>query len=83
MDMSNKQHGLSYFDAFIKRTFDILLSGFGLIITWWLILIAALLARFDTGLNGFFTQTRIGRYGKLFKVIKRYNKYILKNILTE
>lgn len=37
---------------------------------WWLILLAALLARIDTGENGFFTQRRVGRYGKIFKVIK-------------
>jgi lipopolysaccharide/colanic/teichoic acid biosynthesis glycosyltransferase len=33
-------------------------------------LLAALLARIDTKLSGFFTQTRVGKDGRLFRVIK-------------
>jgi len=42
----------------------------GLLLVWWLILLAALIARIDTGMNGFFTQQRVGRGGKLFYVVK-------------
>jgi len=69
MVMSNK-NGISWFDSILKRSFDIFFSLLGLILFWWLILVAALFARIDTGENGFFTQSRIGRYGNPFKVIK-------------
>lgn len=36
----------------------------------WLILLAFIAATVDTGKNGFFTQVRVGKDGKLFKVIK-------------
>lgn len=49
---------------------DLTLSIIGLLLLGWLILLSALLARFDTGLSGFFTQTRIGKNGKPFKVVK-------------
>ncbi len=54
----------------IKRTFDLLLSLVGLILFGWLIIISALLAYLDTGLPGFFKQTRVGQHAKLFKVYK-------------
>lgn len=62
--------GLSPRDAFVKRLFDLLLSGIGLLATWWLILAAAFAAAVDTRSNGFFLQRRVGRNGKLFTVIK-------------
>jgi lipopolysaccharide/colanic/teichoic acid biosynthesis glycosyltransferase len=58
------------FDAFIKRLVDIVLSVLGLMLTFWLILLAAVLATVDTGMNGFFTQKRVGKDGRIFKVIK-------------
>ncbi|MDD4927928.1 MAG: sugar transferase [Gallionella sp.] len=62
--------GLSFRAAFEKRTFDVLVSGFGLLLTWWIILGAAVFATIDTRRNGFFLQKRIGRHGKPFTVIK-------------
>lgn len=56
--------------ATIKRSFDLALSGLGLLLTFWLILLAWILASIDTRSNGFFTQKRVGRNGNLFKVIK-------------
>lgn len=53
-----------------KRTFDIVLAMLGLILCGWLMLIAALLATIDTRQNGFFTQTRVGQDGRLFRTIK-------------
>ncbi|MBL4900944.1 MAG: sugar transferase [Colwellia sp.] len=56
--------------AVLKRTFDLVLSAFGLALLWWLVLLAWLLASIDTRSNGFFVQKRVGRYGKLFNVVK-------------
>ncbi|QFR48902.1 sugar transferase [Sulfurimonas lithotrophica] len=54
----------------IKRIFDFVVSFIGLLFTWWIILIAWIIATIETKSNGFFIQNRVGRYGKLFKVIK-------------
>lgn len=54
----------------IKRIFDFLLSVSGLVVTGWLILLAWILASIDTRTNGFFMQKRVGRHGRLFRVIK-------------
>jgi lipopolysaccharide/colanic/teichoic acid biosynthesis glycosyltransferase len=61
---------LSKTDRFLKRTFDISFSFLGLVVLWWLILLASIIATIDTGKSGFFTQTRVGKDGYLFKVIK-------------
>jgi lipopolysaccharide/colanic/teichoic acid biosynthesis glycosyltransferase len=53
-----------------KRCFDFCLASLGLIGLGWLILLAFILASFDTCQNGFFTQERVGKNGHLFKVIK-------------
>ncbi len=53
-----------------KRTFDFVGSLVGLLILWWLILLAFLCACIDTRSNGFFIQQRVGRQGRLFQVIK-------------
>jgi lipopolysaccharide/colanic/teichoic acid biosynthesis glycosyltransferase len=62
--------GLSLPQRLLKRSFDVAVAVFGLIVFGWLILLGWLAATIDTGINGFFTQTRVGRYGKTFKVIK-------------
>jgi lipopolysaccharide/colanic/teichoic acid biosynthesis glycosyltransferase/acyl carrier protein len=56
--------------AFLKRTFDIVLAIVGLTLTGWLILIAWALATVDTRANGMFAQIRIGRLGRPFRVYK-------------
>jgi lipopolysaccharide/colanic/teichoic acid biosynthesis glycosyltransferase len=56
--------------AALKRGFDIFCSTTGLVILGWLIPLAALAARIDTGENGFFCQLRVGYRGRLFTVIK-------------
>ncbi len=53
-----------------KRVFDIVLSFVGLSLAWWIILIAWMVASFETKSNGFFVQTRVGKGAKLFYVIK-------------
>jgi len=57
-------------DKLKKRVFDILLSLVGLLLTWWLILIAWVISSIETRSNGFFIQQRIGKDAKLFSVIK-------------
>ena len=61
---------MTSFETLIKRGFDIIGSSIGLLMTGWIILIAYVLASVDTQRNGFFTQMRVGRYGKIFKIIK-------------
>lgn len=61
---------MTTFQHFQKRLFDLLLSFIGLSLFWWLILLAAIIAWRDTGLSGFFKQRRVGKNGKLFKVVK-------------
>ncbi len=68
--MSDVPSGLTKGAVLQKRIFDFCLSLFGLLLFWWLIILAAILARFDTGESGFFTQTRVGQFGKLFKLVK-------------
>lgn len=50
--------------------------------TWWLIVLAWLAASIDTHSNGFFTQQRVGKGGKLFTVIKIKTMRPIKNIST-
>lgn len=57
-------------DFFVKRLFDITVSGVALFILWPLIGIAWLLAGRDTKASGMFTQQRVGRHGKLFNIYK-------------
>ena len=59
-----------------------MLALIGLVFLFWIILIAALLAYLDTGLNGFFKQKRIGKDGQLFSVIKLRSMRPLENVNT-
>lgn len=61
---------MTSWEKFYKRIFDICCSFVGLAFLWWLILLAFVISTIDTRQNGFFTQTRVGRNGKIFKVIK-------------
>ena len=53
-----------------KRAFDIALATAGLLITWPIIVAAAYAARRDTGASGIFSQQRIGRHGRPFRIQK-------------
>jgi len=68
--MSDFNRELSTSLTLQKRIFDFIFSLSGLFFLWWLIGISAILAWIDTGENGFFTQVRVGQFGKTFKVIK-------------
>lgn len=55
---------------FVKRIFDFFIALIGLLLSWWIILIAWIIATIETKSNGFFIQRRVGRNGILFNVIK-------------
>lgn len=61
---------MTIWQAALKRGFDILLSALGLVLLGWLILLTYIAAGIDTGASGFFRQERVGRFGRIFKVIK-------------
>ena len=54
----------------VKRCFDIVLSGTGLIALGWLILLAWIIASVDCRASGLFRQERVGRHGRVFKIMK-------------
>ncbi len=62
-------------DKFIKRVFDFTLALIGLVLTAPVILIAWIIASFETKSNGFFLQKRVGQNGKLFTIIKIKTMY--------
>lgn len=64
------EHKISLGNRFLKRSFDILASFFGLVVFSWLIVIAYIIASIETKSHGFFVQERVGRWGKSFFVIK-------------
>ena len=58
------------YGKFFKRLLDILLSFFGLVLLSWLFLLLALMVLIDDPGPVFFTQKRVGRGKKLFKLHK-------------
>ena len=56
--------------AFIKRFFDILLSSAALILFSWLFLILAVLVKLTSRGPVFYGHLRVGKNGKMFKVLK-------------
>lgn len=58
------------FQNVVKRTIDIVCSGLGLIVLSPILLITAILIRVKLGSPIFFTQDRLGKDGKVFKMIK-------------
>jgi lipopolysaccharide/colanic/teichoic acid biosynthesis glycosyltransferase len=65
-----KKEGLSLGNRFLKRGFDLILSMIGLLLIWWVIFLAFIIATVDTKKSGFFLQERIGLNGKGFRTIK-------------
>jgi lipopolysaccharide/colanic/teichoic acid biosynthesis glycosyltransferase len=55
---------------YFKYTFDFIVALLGLIITSPIIILSYLAAAVETGENGFFTQKRVGKDGKIFKIVK-------------
>jgi len=54
----------------VKRSIDITVSALGLVALSWLILLCWLIATIDTRRNGIFSQERIGRNGRPFRIFK-------------
>ncbi|MCG8344621.1 MAG: sugar transferase [Chlorobiales bacterium] len=67
---TRSSEGLTLSQAFGKRLFDICGAAGGLVLTFWVILLAFAVVSIDTRSNGFFVQQRVGRRGKLFRIIK-------------
>ena len=61
---------LSAIDKVQKRVFDIVLSIISIILTWWIMLSAWIIASVETRSNGLFRQKRVGKEGQLFYVYK-------------
>ncbi len=61
---------LNRFQRFQKRAFDLFLSSVGLILSLPIIVVAWIIASIETKANGFFIQERVGKDGKIIKVIK-------------
>jgi lipopolysaccharide/colanic/teichoic acid biosynthesis glycosyltransferase len=61
---------MSSFERFIKRFFDFTLSLVGLVFSSPLIFISWIVSSIETLSNGLFFQKRIGKYGKLFNIVK-------------
>jgi lipopolysaccharide/colanic/teichoic acid biosynthesis glycosyltransferase len=55
---------------FLKRIFDFSVSLMGLILVFPIIFLSWLVATIETRSNGFFIQDRIGKGGRVFKLIK-------------
>lgn len=55
---------------FVKRTFDILISLLVFALLWWVFLWIAIAIKLDSPGPVFFTQERVGKDGKLFKMYK-------------
>ena len=54
----------------MKRLFDIVVSGIGLILLSWLFLIVAICIVIDSRGGVFFRGPRVGQYGKTFRIFK-------------
>lgn len=61
---------LSTAEKLQKRIFDIVLSVLGICMTWWIMLLAWVIASVETKSNGLFVQERIGKEGKPFLLFK-------------
>ncbi|HEX6373499.1 MAG TPA: DegT/DnrJ/EryC1/StrS family aminotransferase [Longimicrobium sp.] len=62
--------GLPPLSRAAKRAFDVVGAAVGLAVTGPVIVLAYLAATVDTRRNGFFAQTRVGRHGRPFRVLK-------------
>ncbi|MDD9893789.1 MAG: sugar transferase [Gammaproteobacteria bacterium] len=68
--MATSEPKLSRAQCRSKRAFDFCLAFVGLLMVWWLILLAFAVATIDTRSNGFFIQRRVGKGGELFRLVK-------------
>jgi lipopolysaccharide/colanic/teichoic acid biosynthesis glycosyltransferase len=62
--------GLTPGQRVAKRVFDLAAAGFGLLAWAWLLALLWLIGTVHYRRNGFFTQVRIGRLGRPFRILK-------------
>ena len=68
---------VSFYTRFVKRAIDIAVSILALTVTLPINLVIGVITYFDVGRPIFFTQDRIGKDGKLFKIVNlRWMKII-------
>lgn len=67
---SSLSFGLSVNQSSSKRIFDFSLSLVGIAVIWPIILLAWIAISISDLNNGFYIQSRVGRHGYLFKVVK-------------
>ncbi len=65
-----KNFGLTAEQQFIKRAFDILISGIAIVLTGWLMVIIAIFIHAEDGGPVFYRQERLTKDSKIFKIIK-------------
>lgn len=70
ISMTEKTVGLTKTQKRIKRVFDLFIALVGLTVVWPFILLGWIAAAISTKANGFFIQSRIGKDGKPFPLIK-------------
>jgi lipopolysaccharide/colanic/teichoic acid biosynthesis glycosyltransferase len=61
---------LAHHQRVVKRAFDLLLAVVGIAVTWPVMLVSWVVASLDTRANGLYRQTRVGRHGQPFDVLK-------------
>jgi len=73
---------LSHRDKVLKRTFDVLLSIIAIVLTWWIMVLAWLIASIETKSNGLFFQKRIGKNGVEFILFKIKTMHNIEDVST-
>ena len=61
---------MSLRQRFAKRAFDLVFAITGLVVFWPVIGVCVIVAARDTGGSGIFSQSRVGRHGRIFDVHK-------------
>ena len=64
------KHKAGFYEKYIKRILDIVLSLLFILLFWWLYLILAIMVRVKLGSPVLFKQPRPGKDGKVFDMIK-------------
>lgn len=59
-----------------KRIMDVVISGLGLVVLWPLFMVVAILIRLESRGPVFYVATRVGEYGKQFKMYKFRSMYV-------
>jgi lipopolysaccharide/colanic/teichoic acid biosynthesis glycosyltransferase len=74
--------GITGWRVFVKRGMDLTAAVIGLALTWWIIIAASAVSARVHGASGFFVQTRVGRYGQPFQLIKIRTMRVAADVTT-